>query len=83
MPIAVGIMTDAWSDEAGVIVDISGSGMAFHALRSYRVGQRLHLRFRAPTVRFECRLLATVVRVDREPSRDRAALPYVTAVEFD
>lgn len=80
MPIALGIISQPYVDSGGMIVDISGSGMAFRAGRRYRIGERLHLRFRGPTSRFECRMLATVVRIN--PAA-RWPLSHLVAVAFD
>lgn len=67
----------------GVTRNVSATGMLFHSASRFSVGDLLSLRFRAaPFMAAEGRVDAVVVRTEKAPLETQAALPFVTAVQF-
>jgi hypothetical protein len=75
----VNVSTDNRKDRVGVTSDVSESGMVFHSLSRFAVGEKLDIVFGA--VDAERVASGRVVRTARDPRWH--LFPNVTAIQFD
>jgi hypothetical protein len=79
--VAVSITTDDRHDRVGVTRDLSASGLLFHSLSRFAIGERVRLVFQASQSRANS-ATGEVVRAVQDPN-EASLLRYLTAVRFD
>lgn len=78
--VPIGVATDERRDCAGITRNISAGGVLFQSVSRFDLGEELSLVFRVDAQQAELHATGRVVRTDLDGPR--AALPFVTAVEF-
>ena len=79
--VAISVSTLARRHRVGVTRDLSASGLMFHSVSPFELGERVRLEFRAPRVG-QASTMGLVVRTVHDPD-GASPFRYVTAVRFD
>jgi len=78
--VPIKISTSVRHDRVGVIRDVSASGLLFHSVSQFELGERVTVMFKAPHGKGVA--AGEVVRTDTDEHPDNA-FRFLTAVRFD
>ena len=79
--VAVSVTSINRRDRVGVTRDVSASGLLFHSVSEFQIGERVKVVFRPPRSRLSS-TLGLVVRTRHDPD-NASPFRFVTAVVFD